>query len=208
MGRYISPACKLCRREGMKLFLKGHRCYTDKCAFERREYAPGQHGQGRSKLTEYSLQLREKQKVKRMYGLLERQFRGYFRKAERQKGVTGENLLRLLECRLDNVVYRLGFATSRNDARQLVRHGHILLNGKKVDIPSCLVREGGTIELRERSKALLRVQDALAAQEGRGIPHWLEFDKTNIRGRVIGIPAREDIGLPIQEQLIVELYSK
>lgn len=208
MGRYISPACKLCRREGMKLFLKGHRCYTDKCAFERREYAPGQHGQGRPKLTEYSLQLREKQKVKRMYGLLERQFRGYFRKAERQKGVTGENLLRLLEYRLDNVVYRLGFATSRNDARQLVRHGHILLNGKKVDIPSCLVREGDTIELRERSKALLRVQDALATQEGRGIPHWLEFDKTNIRGRVIGIPAREDIGLPIQEQLIVELYSK
>ena len=192
----------------MKLFLKGHRCYTDKCAFERREYAPGQHGQNRPKMTEYSLQLREKQKVKRMYGLLERQFRGYFKRSERQRGITGENLLRLLERRLDNVVYRLGLSVSRSDARQLVRHGHILLNGKKNDVPSYSVKEGDTIELREKSKSLLRIQDSIAAQEGRGIPHWLEFDKSTMKGRVIGIPTREDISLPIQEQLIVELYSK
>ncbi len=192
----------------MKLFLKGHRCYTDKCAFERREYAPGQHGQNRPKMTEYSLQLREKQKLKRMYGLLEIQFRGYFKRSERQKGITGENLLRLLERRLDNVVYRLGLAVSRSDARQLVRHGHILLNGKKNDIPSYSVKEGDTIELREKSKSLLRIQDSIAAQEGRGIPHWLELDKSTMKGRVIGIPTREDISLPIQEQLIVELYSK
>lgn len=193
----------------MKLFLKGDRCYTDKCGYERRAYAPGQHGQNRRrKSSDYGEQLREKQKVKRMYGIAERQFRGYYYRAVRMKGVTGENLLQLLERRLDNVIYRMGFASDHAEARQLVRHGHFLVNGKRVDIPSYLVRAGDNVVLRERSKKIARLAENLNAVERRGVPQWLEQDKDNFRGRIKALPAREDLKTEIREQLIVELYSK
>lgn len=208
MARYRDSVCRLCRRESMKLFLKGERCYTDKCAIERRNYPPGQHGQGRKKFSDYGAQLREKQKVKRMYGLLERQFRNLFKEADRQKGITGENLLILLERRLDNTIYRLGFASSRNEARQLVRHNHFLVNKSKINIPSYLVKPGDVIEVKEESKEMTRILEALEGVDRRGIPQWLELDKDNMRGTVKALPTREDITIPIQEKLIVELYSK
>ncbi|MDD5153316.1 MAG: 30S ribosomal protein S4 [Thermodesulfobacteriota bacterium] len=208
MGKYTGPACRLCRREGSKLFLKGDRCYSDKCAFERRSYVPGQHGQARVKVSNYGLQLREKQKVKRMYGLLERQFRTCFEKADWQKGVTGTNLLVLLERRLDNAVYRLGFASARRQARHLVRHDHFLVNGKKVNIPSYLVKVGDIIEIKEKSRSILVINEAIEAVVRRGVPQWLELDKDNFRGTVKAYPMREDLTMPMQEQLIVELYSK
>jgi small subunit ribosomal protein S4 len=192
----------------MKLFLKGERCYSEKCAITRRNYAPGQHGQRRPKPSEYGLQLREKQKVKRIYGVLERQFRGYFVRAERRKGVTGETLLLSLEQRLDSVVYRLGFASSRAQARQLVSHGHILVNNRKVDIPSYLIKTGDVVQVRERSQALEPIKTALETIEQRGIPAWLELDKAAFKGIIHQLPSRDQITLPIQEQLIVELYSK
>ena len=188
--------------------LKGERCYTEKCAIERRGYAPGQHGQRRSKLSEYGQQLREKQKVKRMYGVLEKQFRQYFALAERKKGITGENLLQLLERRLDNVVYRMGFAGNRGEARQLVRHGHFKLNGRKANVPSILVRPGDVVELRERSQKVVRIAESLDSVDRRGVPGWVDLDKGAFKGTVRTLPAREDIIMPIQEQLIVELYSK
>lgn len=208
MGRYIESVCKICRREGMKLFLKGNRCYSDKCAFERRSYAPGQHGQGRGKATAYATQLREKQRVKRMYGIMESQFHGYFKKAERLRGITGENLLLLLERRLDNVAYRLGFASSRSDARQLILHRHVLINGKSVNIPSYIVKPGEIVEIKEKSRNKARLNESLEAVERRGVPQWLELDKANYKGTVKVMPKRDDITMPIQEQLIVELYSK
>lgn len=209
MARYLGASCRLCRRENLKLFLKGDRCYTDKCAFERRSYAPGQHGQKRAgKFSDYKIQLREKQKVKRIYGLLERQFRLYYERAEKQKGVTGVNLLISLERRLDNVVYRSGFASSRNQARQLVMHGHILVNGKKVTIPSYLVRVGDVVSLREKSKELALVKDSLETLIRRGVPKWLEVDGDKREAKVKAMPTREDITIPVQENLIVELYSK
>lgn len=192
----------------MKLFLKGERCYTEKCAITRRNYAPGQHGQRRPKPSEYGLQLREKQKVKRIYGVLERQFRGYFARAERRKGVTGESLLLALEQRLDSVIYRLGFASSRAQARQLVSHGHFLVNNRKVDIPSYLIRSGDIIQVRERSRELEPIKTALETVEQHGVPAWLDLDKAEFKGIVQQLPVREQITLPIQEQLIVELYSK
>jgi small subunit ribosomal protein S4 len=192
----------------MKLFLKGDRCFKDKCAIERRNYAPGQHGRRRSKVLGYGLQLREKQKVKRIYGVLERQFRRYFQEAERITGITGENLLRLLEMRLDNVVYSLGFASSRAQARQLVRHGHIEVNGRKLNVPSYNVRKGQVVAVREKSRKNLLVQQAVETATGRGIPSWLELDAQQFRGTVVDMPKREDVRLPVQEQLIVELYSK
>lgn len=208
MARYTGPSCRLCRRENTELFLKGERCYTDKCAIKRRNYPPGQHGQGRSKTSDYGVQLREKQKVRRIYGILENQFRGYFERADRLKGVTGENLLFLLERRLDNIVYRLGFASSRIEARQLVRHGHFTLNGRKVTIPSIQVKTGDTVELREKSRKVASINESLEAVVRRGIPQWLELDKGAFKGSVKTLPVREDITMPIQEQLIVELYSK
>ena len=192
----------------MELSLKGERCFTDKCAIKRRAYPPGQHGQGRTKVTDYGTQLREKQKVRRIYGILEKQFRGYFEKADRMKGVTGENLLVLLETRLDNVVYRLGFASSRGEARILVRHGHFMVNGRKVNIPSFHVRPGSIIELREKSRAIACINESLDAVVRRGTPQWLELDKVAFKGVMKSVPVREDITMPIQEQLIVELYSK
>jgi small subunit ribosomal protein S4 len=208
MARYSESVCRLCRREGLKLFLKGDRCYSERCAFERRAYPPGQHGQKRSKFSEYGIQLREKQKVKRIYGLLERQFRLSFERAERMKGITGENLLLLLEKRLDNIVYRMGFAQTRSEARQLVRHSHFLVNGKKVSIPSYVVREGDEVVLRERSRKVARIAESLQTVVRRGIPGWLEIDAKEFRGTVKALPRREDLTMPIQEQLIVELYSK
>ena len=208
MARYTGPSCRLCRRENTELFLKGERCYTDKCAIKRRNYPPGQHGQGRSKTSDYGVQLREKQKVRRIYGILEKQFRGYFQRADRMKGVTGENLLFLLERRLDNFVYRLGFAASRVEARQLVRHGHFTLNGRKVTIPSIQVKAGDMLELREKSRKVACINESLEAVVRRGIPQWLELDKGAFKGLVKNLPVREDIPMPIQEQLIVELYSK
>jgi len=208
LARYIESGCRLCRRENLKLYLKGDRCYSDKCAFERRSYPPGQHGQGRSKFSSYGVQLREKQKVKRMYGLVEKQFRNFFAKAERQKGITGTNLLILLERRLDNMVYRLGFANSRNEARQLVQHNHFNVNGRKVSIPSYLVKIGDVIELREKSRKSAKINDSLEGVARRGIPSWLELDKEHYRGRISALPSREDLTMPIKEQLIVELYSK
>ena len=192
----------------MKLYLKGDRCYSDKCAYDRRGYPPGDHGQMRSKFSPYGVQLREKQKVKRIYGLSELQFRRVFKEADRRKGITGTNLLVLLECRLDNVVYRLGMASSRTQARQLVRHGHFLVDGKKVDIPSYLVKPGNVIETREKSRQTQIIGEALAAVERRGMPQWLSLEKENQKGTIHSLPAREDITMPIQEQLIVELYSK
>ena len=208
MARYSDPVCRLCRREGMKLFLKGDRCFKDKCAIERRNYAPGQHGRRRSKVLGYGIQLREKQKVKRIYGLLERQFRLYFQRAEQRTGITGENLLRQLELRLDNVVYSLGFAASRAQARQLVRHGHIEVNGKKINIPSYQARKGDGIQVREKSRKNEQIRQAVETASGRGVPAWLELNSEQFRGTVLDVPKREDIRLPIQEQLIVELYSK
>ncbi len=208
MARYIGPLCRICRREGEKLFLKGDRCYTDKCAVERRRYPPGEHGQGYKKLSDYGLQLREKQKVRRMYGILERQFRRYFMEASRKRGVTGETLLQLIERRLDNVVYRMGFAPNRRKARQLVGHGHILVNGRKVNIPSFLVKAGDLIEVKESSKSISDILDSISKSEHRGLPSWVEVDSSNLKGKVLHIPSREEIQLPVQEQLIVELYSK
>lgn len=192
----------------MELFLKGERCYTDKCAIKRRNYPPGQHGQSRSKVSDYGVQLREKQKVRRIYGILEKQFRSYFEKADRMKGVTGENLLSLLERRLDNIVYRAGFASSRTEARLLVRHGHFLLNGRKANIPSIQVRVGDEVTLREKSRKIASINESLEAVVRRGVPQWLELDKDGYKGVVKALPVREDITMPIQEQLIVELYSK
>lgn len=208
MARYTDSVCRLCRREGLKLFLKGARCYTDKCAIERRNYPPGEHGQGRSRFSEYRLQLREKQKVKRIYGVLELQFRRYFQMAARSKGVTGEILLQLLERRLDNLVYRMGFATSRAEGRQLVRHGHVMVNGRKVNIPSALLKIGDTVTVREKSRKTTRVVEALAQGEHRGTPEWLEVDREGFSGRVKLLPKRDDMTMPINEKLIVELYSK
>jgi small subunit ribosomal protein S4 len=192
----------------MQLYLKGDRCYTDKCAIERRHYPPGQHGQRRGKLSDYGLQLREKQKVKRIYGVLEKQFRGYFERAERQKGVTGTNLLVLLERRLDNVVYRLGFANSRAQARLMVRHGQMMVNGRKVSLPSFLVKKGDVIQVTEKSRNLPMIRDALEAVARRGLPAWIDLAKEETKGSIIMLPTREDITMPIQEHLIVELYSK
>jgi len=208
LARYTKSACRLCRRENLKLFLKGERCYTEKCAIDRRNYAPGQHGQNRRKFSDYGAQLREKQKVKRLYGLLEIQFRNTFKEADRQKGITGEVLLFLLERRLDNAVYRLGFANSRDEARQLVRHNHFAVNQSKVNIPSYLVKPGDVIEVREKSKKVVRIQEALEGVARRGVPQWLELDKDQMRGNVKSMPTREEITIPIQEKLIVELYSK
>ena len=208
MARHTESVCRLWRGETLKLFLKGERCYTEKCAFDRRNYPPGQHGQSRKKFSDYGTQLREKQKVKRMYGVLENQFRNIFKEADRQKGITGETLLSLLERRLDNTIYRLGFTNSRNEARQLVRHNHFLVNHSKVNIPSYLVKPGDVIELREKSKKIVRILEALEGVARRGVPQWLELDKEQLKGSVKGLPTREEITIPIQEKLIVELYSK
>ena len=208
MARYTGPRCRLCRREGSKLFLKGDRCFSEKCAFERRSYAPGHHGQGRIKVSDYGIRLREKQRVRRIYGVNESQFRRYFEMADRQKGVTGTNLLVLLEKRLDNVVYRLGFTESRVQARQLVKHGHFLVNGRKVDIPSFQVKVGDEITLREKSRDIVPIVQAMEAVARRGIPDWLELDADNKKGTVKSIPERSHITMPIQEQFIVEFYSK
>jgi len=208
LARYTESVCRLCRRENLKLFLKGERCYTDKCAIERRNYPPGQHGQGRPKFSEYSIQLREKQKVKRIYGVLENQFRSYFEKAVRQKGVTGENLLAQLERRLDNVLVRLGFATTHAQARQFVRHGHVTVNGKKVNIPSYQVVIGQEISVKDKMKKNVQIVNALELVGGRGTPHWLELNAENVTGKILAMPKREDISMPIQERMIVELYSK
>ncbi|OAG27217.1 30S ribosomal protein S4 [Thermodesulfatator autotrophicus] len=210
MAKYTGPRCRLCRREGMKLFLKGDRCYTDKCAFERRSYPPGQHGQAqiRAKRSDYGIRLREKQKVKRIYGVSEKQFAKYFDRADRMKGQTGHNLLQLLERRLDNVVYRLGFASSRMQARQMVAHGLFKVNGRNVDIPSYLVKPGDVIELKEKYRQNAMIQENLEAAVRRGIPQWLELDADNFKGKVKALPTREDITMPIQEQLIVEFYSR
>ncbi|ABW66542.1 30S ribosomal protein S4 [Desulfosudis oleivorans] len=208
MGRYRESVCRLCRRENLKLFLKGDRCFSDKCAFDRRGYPPGEHGQLRPKFSGYGIQLREKQKVKRMYGLSEGQFRRVFAEADRRKGITGSTLLVLLESRLDNAVYRLGFVNSRTQGRQLIRHNHFLVNGKNVDIPSYVLSPGDVIEVREKSRNMQVIDESLAAVERRGVPQWLSLEKENKRGVVKNLPVREDITIPIQEQLIVELYSK
>lgn len=210
MARYTGASCRLCRKENLKLFLKGDRCYGDKCAFERRPYAPGQHGQSRrtGKASDFRLQLREKQKVKRIYGILEKQFRGYYTRAERQKGITGTNLLFLLEFRLENVVYRMGFAASRNQARQLVRHNHFLVNNSKVNIPSYQVKPGDTVEVTEKSRKVAQILEAMETVVRRGIPNWIEVKKDKFKGTLKTLPNREDLTMPIQEQLIVELYSK
>ena len=209
MARYVGPVCRLCRREGMKLFLKGERCYGEKCGIEKRNVPPGEHGKTRkARLVGYGLQLREKQKVKRTYGVLENQFRRYFEAADRQRGITGERLLQLLERRLDNVVYRLGLATSRPQARQLVRHGHFLINGRRVDVPSYSVDEGDVVSVRAKSAKNLSIQHAMEEVKGRGIPEWLVFEAETMAGRIASMPTREQINLPVQEQLIVELYSK
>ncbi|MBB6216845.1 small subunit ribosomal protein S4 [Anaerosolibacter carboniphilus] len=206
MARYTGPSCRLCRREGQKLYLKGERCYTDKCAIARRGYAPGQHGQGRKKLSNYGLQLREKQKAKRFYGMLETQFRQLFEKAEKMPGITGENLLRLLETRLDNAVYRMGFASSRKEARQLVRHGHFTVNGRKVDIPSFLVSVGDVIKVKEKSMSSVKFKEK--AEAAANVPNWVQVNFENLEGKVVSLPTREDIDIPIAEHLIVELYSR
>jgi len=208
MARYTDAVCRLCRREGQKLFLKGDKCYMDKCPADLRPYPPGQHGQGRTKTSEYGLQLREKQKAKRYYGVLESQFRGYFNMASKRKGKTGENLLAILETRLDNTVYRLGFAMSRAEARQLVLHGHFLVNGRKVNIPSFLVRPGMIISLKEKSRNLDKIKSVIEANTSRVPPKWLEYDANAMIAKVSTVPEREDIDIPIEEQLIVELYSK
>ena len=208
MARYTDAVCRLCRREGTKLFLKGDRCFSPKCGIEKRSYPPGQHGQGRTRFSDYGVQLREKQKVKRMYGLLEQQFSRTMERAAAMKGRSGENLLVLLERRLDSVVFRMGFATSRAEARQLVRHGHFLVDGKKATVPSMLLRPGSKVTVRERSRTIARIAGALETLEGRSVPRWLETRKESFEGTVKALPTREDITLPIQEQLIVELYSR
>ena len=208
MARYIDAKCRLCRREGSKLYLKGDRCYTDKCAVARRAYAPGQHGQGRKKMSEYGIQLREKQKVRRMYGILEKQFRDYFVEAERQKGVTGENLLRLLELRFDNVVYRMGFGESRAEARQLVRHGHFMVNSRKVNIPSYQVGLNDLIAVKPNSRSTDKFKGLAENSASKTAPQWLSVNAEMMEARVIALPVREDIDLPIEEHLIVELYSR
>jgi small subunit ribosomal protein S4 len=208
MARYTGAVCRLCRREGQKLFLKGERCYTEKCSINRRAYAPGQHGQERKKLSEHGLQLREKQKARRYYGVLESQFRKYYEMAVKKKGVTGENLLQILESRFDNVIYRLGWGASRVEARQLVRHGHFTINGKKVNIPSYLVKEGDVIAIKEKSRNLPKIKSILEKGEGKVIPKWLDLNSDTLEARVIGLADREDIDIPIEEHLIVEFYSK
>ena len=208
MARYTGPKCRICRREGGKLFLKGDRCYTDKCAFERRAYAPGDHGKARKKPSDYALQLREKQKVRKMYGILEGQFRRYFEEADRRKGVTGTNLLTLLETRIDNVAYKLGFANSRSQARQMVRHGIFTLNGRRVSVPSIQTKPGDVLEVRDRTKKNLVIHESLEVVARRGVPAWLEIDAPALKGVVKAFPTREDITFPMTEQLIVELYSK
>ncbi|MCP4675221.1 MAG: 30S ribosomal protein S4 [Deltaproteobacteria bacterium] len=208
MARYTGPVCKLCRRESMKLFLKGERCVSDKCSFERRPYSPGQHGQRRSKTSEYARHLREKQKVRRIYGVLEKQFSNYFKKADRAKGVTGKNLLGMLEQRIDNVVYRMGFATTRRGSRQLVRHNHVLVNGRRVNIPSYLVRTGDEVTIRERSKKIDAIKEALEAKERHGWDSWLEVDTKGFKGVFKEVPDAKDLQLPVEEQLIVEFYSR
>ena len=209
MARYRGPVCRLCRREGMKLFLKGERCFTEKCAIEKRNFAPGQHGKSRrARIQGYGLQLREKQKVKRIYGLLEKQFRNYFERAERQRGITGETLLQFLERRLDNTVYRLGFASSRAQARLLVRHGHVRVGDRRVNIPSYVVRAGEVLSVSPKYAKNVLFQQSLEAAKSRGTPSWLELGADQTSGRVVSLPRREDIGLPVQEQLVVELYSK
>jgi small subunit ribosomal protein S4 len=209
LAKYTGAVCRICRRENLKLFLKGDRCYGDKCAFERRAYAPGQHGQRRTgKMSDYHLQLREKQKVRRIYGILEKQFRRYYYRAEKQKGVTGTNLLILLETRLDNIVFRMGFASSRSQARQLVRHNHFLINGKPVNIPSIQVRVSDAIVVKEGSRKVPALLEAMDTVVRRGIPNWLEVEKESFRGVMKALPKREELAMPIQEQLIIELYSK
>lgn len=208
MARYTNPVCKLCRREGMKLFLKGDRCFTVKCAVEKRNYPPGEHGQRRSKPSEYGLQLREKQKMKRIYGVLEAQFRTYFAMAARQKGVTGENLVRLLEQRLDNIVHRLGFAASRAQARVLVRHGHFRVNGRRVTIPSALLKAGDVVEVQPKSRELTEIAGAIEGAKKRRVPAWLEMDVANFKATVRTLPSKEEMAIPVQEQLVVALYSK
>ncbi|EAX47600.1 ribosomal protein S4 [Thermosinus carboxydivorans Nor1] len=208
MARYTGPVCRQCRREGLKLYLKGDKCYSDKCPFSRRGYAPGQHGQARKKLSEYGLQLREKQKARRIYGILEGQFRNYFEKADRQKGITGENLLIMLERRLDNVVYRLGLAANRTQARQLVRHGHFTVNGRRVDIPSFQVKVGDVIQVRESSKDSPLFKEIAEGLAHKTVPAWLELSANDMSGKVVRYPTREEIDVPIQEHLIVELYSR
>lgn len=208
MARYRESVCRLCRREAMKLFLKGDRCFTNKCAIERRNFPPGQHGKRRSKILGYGIQLREKQKLKRFYGVLEGQFRLTFEAAERMRGVTGENLLSLLERRLDNVVHRLGFSGSRAQARQLVRHGHVRVNGKKVNVPSYVVGTGAVVSVKEKSKANPLIAGAVETAKGRGIPAWLELNASEFQGKVVTLPKREDVALQVNEKLIVELYSK
>ena len=209
MARYTGSVCRLCRRENIKMYLKGDRCYSDKCAFDRRGYPPGQHGQRRGrKISDYGIQLREKQKVKRIYGLSEKQFHLFFERADRKKGITGSNLLTMLERRFDNVVYRLGFVNSRTQGRHFVKHNHFQINDKKVNIPSYLVKEGDVVEIQEKSRKMQAITDALDAVVRRGIPQWLELEKDNMKGIVNSFPVREDITMPMQEQLIVELYSK
>jgi small subunit ribosomal protein S4 len=208
VARYTNPVCKLCRREGGKLFLKGDRCFTVKCAVEKRNFPPGQHGQRRSKPSEYGLQLREKQKMKRIYGVLETQFRNYFEMAERQKGITGENLVRLLEQRLDNILHRVGFAASRAQARVLVRHGHFRVNGRRVTIPSVLLRAGDVVEVQPKSRELVEIGAALEGAKKRRVPSWLELDAANFKGTVRTLPSKEEMAIPVQEQLVVALYSK
>jgi small subunit ribosomal protein S4 len=208
MAERSSSVCRLCRRENQKLFLKGERCYTEKCSFERRGYPPGQHGQGRVKFSEYGLQLREKQKIKRIYGLDESQFRSWFEKADRMKGITGSNLLVMLEKRLDNVAYRVGFSNSRAEARQLVKHGHFLVNGKKVNIPNYQVAKGDVVEVVEKSKNTNKILAAIDGVKRREIPQWLELDTQQLKARIRDIPTRDDITAPMEERLVVELYSK
>jgi small subunit ribosomal protein S4 len=209
LARYTGSVCRFCRRENLKLYLKGDRCYSDKCAFDRRSYPPGQHGERRGrKISDYGIQLREKQKIKRMYGLSEKQFHLFFTRADRQRGITGTNLLVLLERRLDNVVFRLGFANSRAQARQLVRHNHFAVNGRKVNIPSFLLKTGDAVEVKEKSRKVQTISDSLDAVVRRGVPQWLDLEKENFKGLVKAYPVREDLTMPMQEQLVVELYSK
>ena len=209
MARYTDSSCRLCRREGLKLFSKGDRCYSEKCSFERRDYVPGDHGQMHKKQrSDYGVQLREKQKLKRMYGLLEKQFRSYFEKADKQKGITGTNLLVLLERRMDNMVFRMGFANSRIEARQFISHGHFLVNGKPVNVPSYLLKAGNEVSVKEGSRQITRIMGALETVVRRGVPQWLELDKDNFKAKIKALPVREDLTMPIQEQLVVELYSK
>ncbi|MFZ5907738.1 MAG: 30S ribosomal protein S4 [Nitrospirota bacterium] len=208
MARYIGALCRICRREGEKLFLKGDRCFTEKCSVERRKYPPGEHGQGYKKLSDYGIQLREKQKVRKMYGVLERQFRRYFHSAERKRGVTGEVLLQLIETRLDTMVFRMGFAPNRRRARQIVGHCHIMVNGRITNLPSYQVKKGDVVEVKESSRDIPEIADSISKSEYRGMPGWVEVDSANFRGKVLHIPSRDEIQLPVQEQLVVELYSK